>query len=159
MKQLRSARLTRKRGTATIEFALVLPVLCMLFLGVLELGMMVVTRCRLDEIARAAVRAAAAGESYDRIMQRVQVLANGLDMDRLQVTVEYRQYLGMGEWDDVWTPMQSQGESNTISLNSQIRVTAVYEYHALVPGLVSFMLDDPEQGTKTIASQAAMHRT
>lgn len=55
--------------------------------------------------------------------------------------------------------MQSEGDFNTIPLNSHVRATVVYDYHVLAPGLMSFILDDPEEGTKRLSARVAMPRT
>ncbi len=61
MRRGRGLRL-RDRGTATVEFAIVVPVLLMLVFGIIDFGRMASYHVRLSAAARAAAQAVAVGE-------------------------------------------------------------------------------------------------
>jgi hypothetical protein len=57
----------RDSGTATVEFALVVPLLLLLVLGIIDFGRMASFHVRLSAAARAAAQAAALGEDASSI--------------------------------------------------------------------------------------------
>jgi len=149
----------QRSGIVAAEFMVTAPLLCLFLFGIIDLGLAFSTQMRLISIAQESARAAAAGESEYRIQQRVAEIASRLDTEHLQLTIEYAMYLGQGQWASTWQTMQSVGDFNTIPLNSHVRVTVVYDYHVLAPGLLSFLLDDPVEGTKRLAARVSMPRT
>ena len=92
-----------ERGSAAVEFALVLPVIVMLVMVVVQVGMIVQTQLMLTNAAREGARAAAvAVESSEAVDAALSVLPDGVAGDvrviverqlqvggRAKVTVEY----------------------------------------------------------------------
>ena len=141
---------------ALVELAVVLPILLLLLLGSIEVGFMLRAQSRLLMLARVAARAAAAGEAEARIWERLQNAAPDMDMDRLTLTLEVQTYTGGGTWDPTWRPLYDDGEHNHAPPNSVVRATLEYRYRLLVPGLFTFLVDDPEEGTRTLRARIAM---
>ncbi len=61
----------RTRGAALVEFALVLPLLLLLFLGILEFGVVALQELTLVQVAREGSRQASLGRSVAQIEERV----------------------------------------------------------------------------------------
>lgn len=80
-------RLNNERGQATVELALVLPVLLLILFGIMEFGRVFSSYLILTNAAREGARLAAVGASDTAIEQRVEDAAAGLDLNRLTVTI------------------------------------------------------------------------
>lgn len=76
-----------ERAQATVELALVLPVLLLLVLGIVEFGRLYSDQLILQNAAREGVRVAAVGGSDSQVRDRVLASAPGLDPNALAVTV------------------------------------------------------------------------
>ena len=147
------------QGIASVELAIVAPVLIFIMFAIMEFGVLFSVAVQLEAMARTAARAAAAGESWNRAWQRTEPLRCNLDCSRLSLVLEYKEYLGDGQWADDWQPLQSDGSFNTAPANSIIRATVIYHHKLLLPGLFTFLVDDPEEGTKALVARVAMPRT
>ena len=79
----------RERGQATVEAALVLPVVVLLLLAVVQVGLLVRADVLVTHAAREAARAAAV-DSDPQAAAHAAALATTLDAHRMQVHVEGR---------------------------------------------------------------------
>ena len=77
----------RESGQATVEFALLLPVVAMMLLAVMQVGTVVRSRVMLTHAAREGARVAAVGGSEGEV-RTAAVESSGLDPARLLVDVE-----------------------------------------------------------------------
>jgi Flp pilus assembly protein TadG len=74
-------------GSATVEFALVLPLVFVVVLGLVQVGLVVRDRLLVEAAARTGARAAAIQDDPDAISQAAMAAAPGLDPARAQVSV------------------------------------------------------------------------
>jgi Flp pilus assembly protein TadG len=81
-----TARRTRDRGAAAVEFVLVLPVLLLIIFGIIDFGRMLYTQITLSQAAQSAARAGAI-LGVDKGKTEGQNAASGLDPSALQVAV------------------------------------------------------------------------
>ncbi|MFQ5556588.1 MAG: TadE/TadG family type IV pilus assembly protein [Acidimicrobiales bacterium] len=79
----------RARGQATVELALMLPLVALLVLAAIQVGLLVRTRILVTHAAREAVREAAVGRGDDEV-GRAALAAGGLVPGRLSVRVVRR---------------------------------------------------------------------
>jgi Flp pilus assembly protein TadG len=77
-----------ERGSATLEFAMVLPLLLIVTLALVQVGLIVRDRLVLADAARAGAREAAVTDDAGRIRDAVDRAAAALDTERISVTVE-----------------------------------------------------------------------
>lgn len=77
----------RTRGQATVELALLLPVIVVIGLAVVQVGLVVHARVMVTHAAREGARVAAVGGS-DAEVARAAVAAGGLRPGRVEVSVE-----------------------------------------------------------------------
>jgi Flp pilus assembly protein TadG len=110
---VRSEDRDRERGSAVVEFALVLPFLFLALLAVLRVGLVARDALLVREAARAAAREAAVTEETERIDAAVIAAVAGLDAARLEVlvtragvrgdpvtaVVRYEHEIGGGGWN------------------------------------------------------------
>jgi len=79
--------LRSSRGQALVEFALILPFLLMVLLGIAEFGRLLNAYLVLEHAAREGVRLGATGASDAEIIQRIEEVATTLDTARLQIEI------------------------------------------------------------------------
>ena len=83
----RPARRNGERGSAVIEFALLLPILLLLLLALVQMGALARDRLLLAQATRAAAREAAIVESDSAILDAATGAAPGLDPARVRLVV------------------------------------------------------------------------
>jgi Flp pilus assembly protein TadG len=76
-----------ERGTAAVEFALVLPLVLVMSLAIVQVGLLVKDLVLVEESARAGAREAAVSADDEEVRQAVVAAAVGLDDEQLDVTV------------------------------------------------------------------------
>ncbi|TRW42942.1 TadE/TadG family type IV pilus assembly protein [Georgenia yuyongxinii] len=77
----------RERGAAVVEFALVLPLLLLLVLGIVEFGRAYHLQTQLSGAAREAVREMALHNNADSARATARAYAVGLDLTNAQISV------------------------------------------------------------------------
>jgi Flp pilus assembly protein TadG len=83
----RGTPLRRERGTAAVEFALVLPLVLTITLALLQVGLLVRDRLLLESAARAGARAAAVQDDPGAIDASVTGASSMLDATALGITI------------------------------------------------------------------------
>jgi Flp pilus assembly protein TadG len=76
-----------QRGSAAVEFALVLPVVLLLLLALVQVAVLARNQLMLTQASRAGAREAAVDPSVAAIEDAVRKAAVGLDGDRLRVEI------------------------------------------------------------------------
>jgi Flp pilus assembly protein TadG len=79
----------RERGSAAVEFALLLPILLLLLLALVQVGVIARDSLVLTQASRAGVREAAVQGTKDAVDAAVRAAAVGLDPDRLSVVARW----------------------------------------------------------------------
>jgi len=77
------------RGSAAVEFALLLPILLLLLLALVQVGVLARDSLLLTQASRAGAREAAVQPSADAVDDAVRAAAVGLDPERLRVEVAW----------------------------------------------------------------------
>lgn len=75
-------------GSATVEFALVLPLVLLMALALVQVGLLIKDQIVVEESARAGARQAAVSVSDQDAVQAARDAAVSLDADRLEVAVD-----------------------------------------------------------------------
>ncbi|MDD4602005.1 hypothetical protein SDC9_14767 [bioreactor metagenome] len=109
------------RGQAMVEFALVVPVLLLLVLGIMEFSLVIHQYMVVSGAAREGARSAALGETDPVVEGVVANAATGLDSNKIIVTVAP-------------TPTRTQGEA--------VSVTVTYPITTYTPLIGAFFADD-----------------
>jgi Flp pilus assembly protein TadG len=108
-----------ERGQTTTEFAIVLPILCLLLFGIIQFGILFNNYVTLTDAVRAGARKAAvsrqitSGSPQQACLDQVKSSASDLDTSKLQTTCT-----------STWQPASS------------VTVTATYPYSISLLGLV-----------------------
>lgn len=80
----------RRRGAALVEFAIVLPLLILLLLGIMEFGILMLHQLNLEQAAREGSRLAAVRNATTDILTRIDNSAATLsNKQEMQVTLTY----------------------------------------------------------------------
>jgi Flp pilus assembly protein TadG len=117
-----------ERGQATVELALVVPVLLLILFGIMEFGRIFSAYLIITNAAREGARLAAVGASDTAIEQRVEDAAAGLDLSRLTVTITpsegsrvtgIQATVSVGYSVDLVTPVLSGVAPNPFPLTAQ----------------------------------------
>jgi len=115
-----------ERGQATVEAALVLPLVTFFLLGVVQIGFVVRAQVLVTHVAREAVRAAAV-DADPEAARRAATSSSSLDGDRMNVLVQGREGPG-----------------------SRVRVTVTYSVPTDVPLVGRLIGDVSLQATATM---------
>jgi Flp pilus assembly protein TadG len=83
-----SRHVARERGSAVVEFALVLPLLLLLILAVAQVGVLARDRLLIAQASRAGAREAAITDSEPAVLDAATRAAPGLDPARLRLTIQ-----------------------------------------------------------------------
>ena len=147
-----------RRGTTTVEFALVAPLLIFLLFGIIEFGIIVKDVVGLNQAAREGARVAAVGATPATLDNRVGSSAPGIPSEQIVKLYEYRSYdEDAGTWS-VWTALSTLDGENDATPGDQIKVSLTYP-HPLVTGqLFAGLADNPEQGTIDLHAAIIMLR-
>ncbi|HXY72492.1 MAG TPA: TadE/TadG family type IV pilus assembly protein [Actinomycetota bacterium] len=81
------SRLSGARGSAAVEFALVLPLVLTLTLALLQLGLLAKDQMLVQEASRAGARQASVTGDDATVLQAVNEAAAGLDLPSVSMTV------------------------------------------------------------------------
>ena len=145
-----------RRGTASVEMAMVAPILILMLFGIIEFGLMFNSLMMLNNATREAARSAGVGSLPEEINARLDGAAGRLDRDELTVYLEFRTWMAY-YWSE-WTPIVADGSQNSAPSGSQIRVRTAYNYKLVVGNLFSRFADDPENNTKLLKASVIMRR-
>jgi len=147
----------RRRGGVTIETAVTLPILAVIFFGVTEVGLIADRTAELTRTSREAARGASRGWTPALIEDCVDGLTS-LDPNRISVTCEYQPLDHETGVYGSWTPLGSVGPCNNARDGDRVRVRMEYE-HVLVSGrMFAGLVDGPEEGTKTLSAVTTLRR-
>lgn len=127
------------RGQALVEFALLLPILMLLLLGILEFGRAWNVKQVLTDAAREGARLAVVGDpsitQESQVRTRVRTVISRAGLDSSQVTVDFPDGFKTGT-----------GNITTVELSMPYRFVALHRFAALVTA----------NGTVTLRSTARM---
>lgn len=105
--------LKNQRGQALVEFAIILPILLMLVMGILQFGMMLNSYLSIENASREGARAGVIGSSDVEIENLIIAASPSLDSNDLTVTV---------------TPNEASRKSG-----DTLTVKVTYNYKLIVP--------------------------
>lgn len=151
---------THSHGLASVELALVAPVLLLLLFGVIELGALISDYVVLNAAARAGARSAAVGWPTTVVEQRIASVASSLNPQWLTVSIQWRK-LENGAWT-AWTGLgnvnDGSGLVNDAPQGAEIRVALSYRHELLAPGIFGALADAPGLAYRTIHATGYMQR-
>jgi Flp pilus assembly protein TadG len=78
-----------QRGSAAVEFALLLPIALLLLLAFVQVGVLATDQLLLTQASRAGAREAAVQPSEEAVVDAVRAAAAGLDGERIEVDVAW----------------------------------------------------------------------
>jgi Flp pilus assembly protein TadG len=145
-----------RTGLATVELAVVLPVLVLMLFGIMEMGLLFKDVLMLQQGVRERGRTAALGAVPTQIVATVKSSAVSLDATKLVVTTYYRTWNGTG-WD-AWSGLGTGGTSNNAPPGSQVKVTAKYDHMLVTGGLFGFIATDTAKTKVTISASSVVRR-
>lgn len=121
-----------RRGQATVEFALVVPVLIVILLGIAEMGWLARNTVTLSNAAREGSRAAALGKKTADIRTRVKNYAQGagLTIADNEITMEYSDDNGT-TWTHTPTWPTDGTTYNGVGSGKLIRITVTDSHQQL----------------------------
>ncbi|MGC9350030.1 MAG: TadE/TadG family type IV pilus assembly protein [Anaerolineae bacterium] len=133
------ATLPSERGQQLVEFALILPVLLLLLLGIMEFGIVIFSYDTIANVGREVARYGAVHpyeidepDEFDTFRkEEIDRWTTGIITERLHITPT----LNAGEW-----------------LTSTIRVTVTYEYRFLTGPMIRAVGGDPNLTLRTVTT-------
>jgi Flp pilus assembly protein TadG len=148
----------KEAGTATVEFAIILPLFIGLLFSIIEFGFLFRNLLIVQQAAREGVRSAAIGKTTSEITARVNGSLSDLSVDRLTTYQEYRTYSGS------WSSWYTLGNTtltpvvNNAPQGAQVRVRLAYTHQLLTGPLFAQMIGHPGATSIMLYSQMVMRR-
>lgn len=124
-----------RRGQGVVEFALLVPVLLLILLGIIELGWLMNVNLQVSNAAREGARAAAVGKTTANVSTRVTNFLSGMNITPT-VTQQYSTDNG-----STWTTLGTTNSINNAPNGSLVRIRLQVTHKQLtnfIPGLNSF---------------------
>ena len=149
----------RRAGTATVELALVAPLLLLLLMGIIEFGLLFEDFMLLKNAAREGARTGATGNSTTAIADRVENAAAQLPAEDLTITQQYGVY-DQGSWTWYTLGDVSSGEAiiNDAPTGSFISIEVSYPHPLVAAGILPGLEDEPGSGTINLTTTATFRR-
>lgn len=147
------------RGTATVEFALILPLFLGLLFSIIEFGFIFRNLMIVQQACREGARAAAVGKSTTDVNAAIIGSLADLSAARLTKTLQYRT-LTLGVWSS-WVTLGDAATTpvtNNAPQGAQVRVKATYSHRLLTGALFARMIGQPGATTINLNSQMVMRR-
>ena len=145
----------RRRGAALVEFALILPILLMLFLGIIEFGVVMMHQLTLVQVAREGSRHASLGKPVAEIDQRMLNTAGALpNHNELTMNLRYSTDQGLTY---PYVLGNSALNENNAPAGSLIKVTLTWPHHMLTGSFFSW-LTGVHNNTLPLKSEVVMRR-
>lgn len=111
-------RKSSSRGQATVEFALILPVVLTLLLGTIELGYLAHNHLTMANAAREGARAAAVGKVKSDVESRISAMVSGQNLT-VTPTLEYFDedpaVNAWVQWTDAYPANKQDASANTVN--------------------------------------------
>ncbi|MCX7597448.1 MAG: pilus assembly protein [Armatimonadetes bacterium] len=156
--RIRPRRDSPSSGTATVELALILPIVLLMLFGIIEMGLLFKDHLMNQQAVREGARAAALGATPAQISSAVSAAASTLDPSKLSIRSEYRVWSGTG-----WSGWMTLGTSNDGTANNappgaQIRVSSTYRHRLVTGALFRWMADEPQTNVIILRAAAICRR-
>jgi hypothetical protein len=149
----------RKRGVATVEMAIVAPLLIFLLFAIVEFGVLMRDIISVHEAAREGARAAVVGATVSTAEARAKSALLPLDATLADVDFEYRSWdFATGDWEGLFQELPPGGGTNAALPGDQIRVTVTYPHKILLPGLFGGWETEEGSGEKLVRAATIMRR-
>ncbi len=149
----------RRAGTATVELALVLPLLLLLLMGIVEFGLLFEDFMLLKNAAREGARTGATGASTTAIADRVENAAAQLSTEALTTTQKYGVYdEGSWTWYSLGNVSADEGIINNAPTGAFIKIEVSYPHPLVATGILPGLEDEPGSGTINLTTTATFRR-
>ena len=132
---MRTSRRDR-RGQAAVEFALILPLLVLMMVGVFDLGRAVYAWSTLNNSAREGARQGIVDQTVAHIQERAAQRAVALGLESGDVVVQFRNAEDTGGCTALTNGVTSD---DAFVANCLVRVRLSYAYDAATPGIASLV--------------------
>lgn len=161
----RKSQISSRRGTSTVETAIIVPLLFFMLFGIVEAGLLVKNLLGVNQAAREGVRAAVVGAPSATIEARVKANAATLDMTGLfwgnGIQGYSRTCLPDGTWG-AWVALTDvtgeTGAHNDAETGSQVAVDIAYPHRLILGQLFSRMTRPGTQGIVILQTSQVMRR-
>ena len=148
-----------RAGTATVELALVMPLLLVLLMGIIEFGLLFEDFMLLKNAAREGARTGATGDSTSAIADHVENAAAQLAAETLTITQQYGLYdEGSWTWYTLGNVSSDEEVINNAPTGSFINIEVSYPHPLVATGLLPGLEDEPGSGTINLTATATFRR-
>ena len=147
-----------RKGAATVELAMVLPLLLFMLFSIIEVGYLVKNRMELGQAAREASRAAIGGAVPATLTERIGENLPSINIADVQTTYDFRHWdTDTGAWGN-WQVLGTDGIKNNARQGDQIRIRLSCGHTLMIHGLTGSVLGADENGQVTLEAAAMLMR-
>lgn len=146
-------------GAASVEFALILPLLLALLFGIMEFGFVFKDQLSIQQAAREGARVAAVGRPVAEINSRITSAAGSIILANLTYATTSRTYTS-GAWSS-WVTVADKTDGtglNDAAQGAQVRVVCTYNHPLLTGPLFASLIGRPGATQMTLTAQMVMRR-
>lgn len=147
-----------RRGAASVEFALILPLLLGLLFGIVEFGLLFKDQLSIQQAAREGSRTAAVGRLRSEVNNRIANSVPTLTTANLTYDVMYRTFNGASWSSYVTLGDAANGTANDAPQGAQIRVRTHYLHQFATGSLFARLIGKPGATNMTLHAEMVMRR-
>jgi Flp pilus assembly protein TadG len=121
---------SRRRGSTLVEFALLVPVLLAILIGIIEFGWLISRTYTVGNATREGARYGSLGKTIADTKARVRGSSNSVAITDAQITLEYLNTAVSPSTWQAW-PADTADGKNGVPVDAQLRVTVSVPHTAL----------------------------
>lgn len=125
--RLPSGKSRRRRGSTLVEFALVVPFLLALMIGIVEFAILSRNQLMISNAVREGARSASLGRNVNTVKTRIKNGTTMLALTDAQIALDY----STNDGASYGTPVSDSGTVNNAPAGSLVRATVAYPHRPL----------------------------
>lgn len=141
-----------RRGSALVEFSLVVGILIGLVMGIIEFGALGKNSLTIANATREGARAAALGRTVEQIQERIKISAQPLNVQNSNITLTYSR--AGGSYNPLTNTTTTTGTQNSAAPDDLVRVNVEIQNSSLT-GAFGALFNRPIRSSVTMRRESS----